>query len=313
MEIKKYVDIENLRESDVDLGGGMVRKRNDLAFQPGDLISITEKVDGSNASIRYDTETGKLECFSRRLKLSFDSTLQGFFNFVQTLNAADYADTPNYSIFGEWLVKHKIVYNPDTYQKWYVYSIYDNDKGEWLEQDAVKDFAKKHGLTYVNELYYGPFISWDHCRTFAHSPNYGDTQEGIVIRNITKLSDKTNRYPHIIKIVNKEFAESKRTHIKVVDPEKEAARLNAQGLMSSIVTRNRVEKILFKMKEDNLIPNELTPADMKQVAKNLPKLVYEDCMKEEKEIMVACGEYTGKMCSSIAMNIARDIILGTNN
>ena len=310
MKIKHFVDIENLREFDVNVGNGIVRGRNCQAFEVGDIISITEKVDGSNASIRYDEETSALTAFSRRLELTPLTTLHGFYNYAQTLNPADYKDVPNYTIFGEWLVKHKINYNAENMKKWYVYSIYDNDAQVWLPQDVVKAFVKEHNLTYVHELYYGPFISWEHCRSFCHSPLYGDRQEGVVVRNITKLADSTCRYPHVLKIVNEEFAESMRHPVKEIDPVKEAEKARAQELMNSIVTRNRIEKLISKMQEDGIVPSVIAPTDMKIVAQNLPKLAYADCMKEEPEIMKACGEYAGKMCSSVTMQHAKAILLG---
>ena len=57
--MKHFVDIEVLREKDEDLGGGLIKKGNAQAFNVGDVISITEKIDGSNASIEY--VDGKLE------------------------------------------------------------------------------------------------------------------------------------------------------------------------------------------------------------------------------------------------------------
>lgn len=45
----------------------------------------------------------------------------------------------------------------------------------------MKEFAKEYGFNYVHELYYGEFISWEHCFSFANSPMYGEQQEGIAI------------------------------------------------------------------------------------------------------------------------------------
>lgn len=47
--MKHYVDIENIRDSDTDFV-----RQNTGAFQPGDIISITEKIDGSNASFTFE-------------------------------------------------------------------------------------------------------------------------------------------------------------------------------------------------------------------------------------------------------------------
>lgn len=306
-EMKHYIDIENLREEDIDLGGGLTRSRNDQAFREGDIIQITEKFDGSNVSIRYDEETGKIRAFSRKYELDWNNTLSGFFNYAQGLYPDDFKNTPNYIIFGEWAQKNKILYNPENMKKWYVYSIYDTDKENWLEVDAVKEFAKSHNLTYIHELYYGPFKSWDHCKEFMNSPFYGDRQEGIVVRNIDALK-RGEHFPHILKIVNTDFKETK--SVKYIDPEKEANKKNAEELMSSIVTRARVEKMLLKLRDEQVIPAELTPKDMGTIAKHLPKRIFEDCLKEEPEIVQAAGEYAGKMSGSLTMKFAKEIVLG---
>ena len=117
MEQKKFMDISRVKFGDE------LTPSNTGGFEVGDRIQITEKWDGSNASIRYDVETGKLVAFSRRLELTYNNTLNGFWNYVQTLNPDDYKDTPSYVIFGEWGVKNAIRYNPEAYGKWYVYDI----------------------------------------------------------------------------------------------------------------------------------------------------------------------------------------------
>lgn len=168
MEQKKFMDISRVKFGDE------LTPSNTDGFEVGDIIQITEKWDGSNASIRYDVETGNLVAFSRKLKLDFNNTLNGFWNYVQSLNAEDYKNTPNYVIFGEWGVKNAIRYNQESYGKWYVYDIYDVENQKYLPQNEVKKFAEEHGLIYIHVLYEGEFISWEHCKTFCNSPAYGD-------------------------------------------------------------------------------------------------------------------------------------------
>lgn len=285
---------------------------NTGGFEVGDIIQITEKWDGSNASIRYDIETGKLVAFSRRLELSFNNTLNGFWNFVQGLSPDDYKNTPNYVIFGEWGVKNAIRYNPEAYGKWYVYDIYDVEKEEYLPQAEVEKFVEEHGLTYIHVLYEGEFISWEHCKTFCNSPAYGDKQEGIVIKNQTKLNNSYSRTPFVLKIVNEYFSEVKKDNHrqKIEDPQKIKEREYAQSIIDMVVTKRRVEKEIFKMRDEGIVPEKIEPSDMKIVAQNLPKRIYEDCLKEERELVESAGEYFGKMCSSKAMCFAREIILG---
>lgn len=292
--------------------GDELTPSNTDGFEVGDIIQITEKWDGSNASIRYDAETGKLVAFSRRLELSYNNTLNGFWNYVQSLNPEDYEDTPNYVIFGEWGVKNAIQYSPDAYGKWYVYDIYDVEKEKYLPQVEVKKFVETHNLTYIHVLYEGEFISWEHCMTFCNSPAYGDKQEGIVIKNQTKLNNPYSRTPFVLKIVNDCFSEVKKNNHKqkIEDPQKIQEKEYAQSIVDQIVTKRRIEKEIYKMRDEGIVPDKIAPQDMKIVAMNLPKRIYDDCLKEEKELVEAAGQHFGKLCGSKAMYFAKEIILG---
>lgn len=68
--------------------------------------------------------------------------------------------------------------------------------------------------------------------------------------------------------------------------------------------------MIYKLRDEGVLPTKLNPEDMGMIARILPKEIYEDCIKEEKEMVIAAGEYFGKMCSSITMLHARCIILG---
>ena len=303
--MKKYMDIDNARFDDVYLGNDITRKSNTGAFFVGDEIVIQEKFDGSCASIQFNPETNKIDAFSRRQKLDYKKTLDGFFNYVDAL---DITLPENYVVFGEWGRKNKILYDKSSYGNWYVFDIFDLDKEEYLPQKEVAKFCKENNLTYINVLYEGKFISWEHVKSFMNNPSYGDRQEGVVCKNQSRLSDKESRLPYYLKVVNDDFKETKAT--KVIDPEKEAERLKAEQLMNSIVTSNRVSKMINKLVEDGILNKELTPQDMKTIAQNLPKRIYDDCVKEEPEIIEACGKYAGKLCGSIAMKHAREMIVG---
>ena len=283
-------------------------------FRPGDEIVIQEKFDGSNASFRYDVETGKLVAFSRRQTLNpLDNTLSGFYNYIQSLNADEFKDYPDYVVFGEWSgARNAIIYYPECTKKWYVFDIYDVNEQVYLQQSEVKKFAEEHGLDYINTYYVGPFISWDHVMSFMGTSAYGDIQEGIIVKNQTKLNDPNTRLPFVVKIVGEKFHEIKKTNHakKVVDPKKLQERAAAQELTESIVTRRRVEKELYKMRDDGIIPADWCEKDMKTVARELPSRIYQDCIKEEPETVTEIGQFFGKFCSSTAMKYARNIILG---
>ena len=287
-----------------------------MAFRKGDTISISEKIDGSNASITYDKETEQIQSFSHKQELTPANTLNGFYNFALNHDPKPFVENPDYIIFGEWTgCRNKIVYNNDAKNRWYVFDIYNKITETWYDRDFVIKFAQKYQLDYVHELYRGPFISWEHCREFMQRPYYGETQEGVVISNTSEIERCKNgegsRYPFILKLVNTKFKESMVKAPKEIDPEKEAEKAKAAELMSEIVTQSRVEKILIKLQyEENVLPVALGPQTMGDIAKVLPKAVYEDLVKEEPEVIKACGEYAGKLCSSLTMIIARKLVLG---
>ena len=309
--MKHYIDIENIREEEIDLGNGVIRKSNCGGFVPGEHVNISVKIDGTNGSYAYDPETNSLKAFSRKNELDAMKTNQGFWNYVQTLNAEEYKDDARYIPFGEFLVHNKVNYEPEAYRHFYVFDVWDQKDCKWMNQEFVKEYCAKHNLERVPELYDGPFISWEHCRSFmnCHWKSLGQ-EEGVVCKLTDQIGDGESRLPAYLKLVNESFKESMKTKVKVVDPEKEATKQKAEELMASIVTQNRVEKELLKMRNEGLIPSELTPKDMGTVAKLLPKRIFDDCMKEEKEVCMAAGEYAGKMCSAITMKIAKEIILG---
>ena len=316
---KKFIDIDYIREEDLVIGKkedgtDAVRPKNTGAFEPGDLIQITTKIDGANASIAWDETTGKLEVFSRTNLLDQPGALRGFYDYVKTEiePKLDMSKHPWFVIFGEWLVKHSVNYKNECYNKWYVYDIWDKRLGQYVCQANVQGFCREYHLNYVEELYYGPFISWDHCRSFMKaSKAYGPQQEGIVIKNQSpKIYDKNLKDPIYIKIVDEKFKESQHSKKEKKPLEAEAAKAEAAKLTASIVTEARVRKLILKLVDEGQLPAELQPADMGKVMKLLPRLVFEDCCKEEPETVTLLGEHAGKCISAETAKLARQIVIG---
>ena len=316
---KKFIDIDYIREDDLVIGKkadgtDAVRPKNTGAFEPGDIIQITTKIDGANASIAWDETTGKLEIFSRTNLLDSPGALRGFYDYIKTEVEPkhDWSTWPWFVFYGEWEVSHTCEYNKDVYNKWYVYDIYDKLAGCYLLQENVKKLCKTLDLNYIEELYNGPFISWDHCRSFLNkSTAYGSEQEGIVIKNQSKLGNLDNRNPVYIKIVNDKFKESQHSKKppKEIDPIQEAEKQKAAELAGSIVTEARVCKLVLKLIDEGKLPTELKPTDMGAVMKLLPRLVFEDCVKEENETIKLLGEYAGKFIAAETAKQARKIII----
>lgn len=323
----KFIDIDYIREEDIVLGQKPdgtphIRPKNTGAFEVGDIISITTKIDGANASIAWDETTGKLEVFSRTNLLDSPGALRGFYDYIKTnvepkIPFADYAVLRQLVIFGEWCVGHTVQYNKDWYNKWRIYDIYDKVSEKYWCQDAVKYFCECYGLEYIEALYNGPFVSWDHCRSFiGKSTAYGPAQEGIVIKNQSKLFSEKPNGPVYIKIVDEKFKEhmtNKGHKQKEVDPEKQAALAKATELVESVVTEARVRKMICKLMDEGQLPSEIQPKDMDSVMKLLPKLIYDDVLKEEKETFDAASalvESVGKLISTTTAKHARNIVVG---
>lgn len=310
---KKFIDIEHIRGEDIDLGNGIVRKNNVGAFEVGDQIQITTKIDGANASIAYNADEHKLEVFSRTNLLDGADGLQGFKPFIDTKFKPDeFAKFSDLVIFGEWLVPHKINdYEKCHFNNWHVYDIWSKTKKNYMPQEFVKEFCREHGMSYVEVLYEGQFVSWDHCRTFMHASKYGPRQEGIVVKNQTKLDRDDIRFPKYLKIVNDEFKESMvKKEKKPVDPEVLKAEQEAYATMATVVTEARVHKLILKLIDEGKLDKDLKPKDMSIVCKHLPKMVWEDLLKEESEILQKVGNLAGAACSKLTIGHCKKIIIG---
>lgn len=131
--------------------------------------------------------------------------------------------------------------------------------------------------------------------------------EGIVIKRQNKLWSKSSRLPYYVKIVNEKFSEAHSSKPKTIDPEKMAAREAEQVAVAQVVTKRRIEKLIQKLTENGIIDDDWGSESMKTLSKLLSKATYEDCRKEEPEIVNA-NENFGKICASLTMKYAREIL-----
>ena len=297
--MKKYVDIERLKDKFAE------------AFKVGEHITITEKIDGANASIAIG-EDGKLIAFSRRNELTPESNLQGFYEYVQSLDPTMISCVlgTRYIFFGEWLVKHTIKYPQEKMKQFYVFDVWDTEIEQYIPWEQTKQMAEFCGLKMVPVFYDGPFTSWEHVYSFVGKTEMGGepTGEGVVIKSQDRLDNKFSGTPAYVKIVAKEFSEVHQSKPqKDIDPAKIAARQAAEALAETIVTSRRVEKAIQKFVEDGIVPENWDEKDLGTIAKNLPRAIYNDCVKEEPET-VAQIENFGKICGSLSMKLARGLI-----
>lgn len=299
MNQEYYMNIERLKPSFSD------------SFEKGDFIVVQEKIDGANFSCRYDKNTNTIKSFSRKKELDFKNNLRGAYEWSQKLDVDLFHKVMGDTLilFMEWLVKHTVVYPQDKYQNAYCYDIYDTETCQYLTQDIVKTKVEKLGLIYVPVFYQGEFTNWDDLKQYIGKTELGaKIGEGIVVKNQTKLKNPNTRLPFYTKLVSEEFCETKaHKNRKPIDMDKLAEKEKIRTITETIVTKARVKKIINKMVDDKIIPEDWGSSHMKIIAKNLGKEIYNDCVKEEPDTVYSINDF-GKYAASTAMKIARNIL-----
>lgn len=295
----KYIDIERLKD------------KYAMAFTKGEHIVCQEKIDGANASIALG-ESGTLRAFSRRKELNFQNTLEGFYDFVQTLDTEKFSAIlgDRFIIFGEWLCAHTVKYPADKMKRFYVFDVLDTYTDQYVPWSDTKSFADYLGLETVPLFYDGEFMTWEGLLGFVGKTDMGavPSGEGIVVKSQDRLDNKFSGTPAYVKIVAKEFSEVHQSKLqKEIDPAKIAAKQAMQELAATIVTERRVAKALEKLIEDGVVPHGWDEKNLGAIAKILPRAIYEDCVKEEPETVAQIEDF-GKICAKIAMIHARGLV-----
>lgn len=307
--MKKYLDIERCKQKYAE------------TFNVGEDIVIQEKIDGSNASIRYDEESGTLKAFSRRLELNVDNTLNGFWDYVQTLNLDTFKEIlgSRYIVFGEWMgAKHAIKYPENVYGKFWMFDVWDTQTEQYLPYEETRSFYDKliacgneeNKFNFVPVFYIGKFESWEKTSELVGRTEVGaePTGEGIVIKRQNCLDSKSSRLPFYVKIVSEQFSEvHKSRKQKAIDPAAIAKKEANVALAATIVTQQRVQKMLYKFIEDGLLPQDWDEHNLKDISKILPNAIYKDCVKEESETVQQVEDF-GKVAAKLSMSIVRDLI-----
>lgn len=295
---KHYMNIDNLKI------------KSQKKFHKGDDIIIQEKIDGSNASFQYNKDDDCLDCFSRNQPLSKENNLRGFYEWVQKLDKNKVREVlgDNLRMFGEWLVPHKVQYPEECYNQLYCFDVFDMENKIYLPQSEVKILAEKLGIRYVPVFYEGKFTEWNDYMSLVGKTEMGsEIGEGIVIKNMSSLCDDVA----YTKIVHEKFVEVQHHKTKripnPVDKEKMLESQRLRELAKTIVTYQRVEKMLFKLIDEGIIPENFSKSDMGTILKNLPSAVYHDCLKEEPEI-VGQIENFGKYSGNITIGIIKTIL-----
>jgi len=264
-EIKKYTDIVRLgHRSTVGV------------LNEGDYIEVTEKLDGANASFKLNEDI--IDCFSRNGPVHETNTLRGYYGWVKE-NIKPKLLNPKYRYYGEWLISHHIQYKPEYYQKFYLFSVYDDELQEYLSDEIMENEAVRLGINTVPLIYKGKYVSFEHLMEFVGKSDmavkYG---EGIVVKNV-KYKDR-NGDQCFVKLVHEDFTEVQKQK-PPKDPNRPAT--PEQEFANMCVTKARVDKMLHKLVDEGILAVDFGIEDMRLILSNLGTRIYEDIIKEESD------------------------------
>lgn len=234
-----------------------------ITIEPEDTLVITEKLDGSNASV--EVLNGEVKSYSHKGELDADKKLNGFYGFVK--DNADYLKRigDNYIVFGEWLTKHRVQYKDEHYHKWYLFDVYDKASHKYLGYHEAEKLYKDV-LYGVDGIEMAPLLE-DNVTGIGFNDlpkiqaEYSDksiysvsgNMEGIVVTDLSKTvpTSQTTTGPLRIKLVNATFKETK--HAK-----EHSESISLTEWINNNVTLARVSKKVLEGQDEGELPSELS-------------------------------------------------------
>ena len=176
---------------------------------------------------------------------------------------------------------HKVVYKPEIYNNFYLFSIWDEDKQEYLSDEVVKSEATRLNIQTVTYFYEGKYISFEHLMSFVGKsdktlePNTG---EGVVVKNVNYKDKYGNQM--FVKLVSEKFAEVQKQKL----PKNPNVNIEEIELVKSVLTTARVSKLIHKLVDEGLLIEDYAIENMGDILRNLGGKPYEDIMKEESDL-----------------------------
>lgn len=190
-----------------------IHKVSGKFFNKGDIIEVTEKLDGANFSFTKD-ENGRMRYFSRNNEVT-GGVFRGAIPYVQEKidNAPHFS--PDFTFYGEWLVRHRVNYKEGFANTFNLFDIWMKKHQAYAPREAVYVTADIFGFNTPQVLYRGEYQSIEHLREMVGKSDIavGMLGEGIVIRNITQgtickwVRDgfMEHMIPKVVKQVNNEI------------------------------------------------------------------------------------------------------------
>lgn len=261
-------------------------------------VAVQEKIDGANAQIWM--EDGVVHVGSRNRELKPDEGFNGLQEYVRNHDGILklLTDFPCCRLYGEWLVRHTIAYKETAYKKFYLFDIYDENMGLFMDADGVAQAGKTYGIDTVpmHGKFENPTL--DALMEFVGKTEFGDRGEGVVIKNL----EFRNAFGEncFAKIVTQEFKED--NGVTFGGNNKFSDTYHEMWVVNKFMTLTRVKKIMDKIQP--LLDERL---DMKHIPRII-NTAYHDMLTEEIwEIQGKCPSINFQALSRIAQKKAKQI------
>lgn len=203
---------------------------------------IQEKLDGANASIWM--EDGEIQIASRNQLIKDGESFNGFREYVESNEAIKkiLSDCPQIRLYGEWLVRHSVVYKEEFYRKFYLFDIL-NSEGELLKTEVVYKLAEEYGIQTPELFEVKERPDLEALKKWAHFSNKADHGEGIVIKR-DGFIDKFGEYRHA-KLTTEKFKETNAMMFNGNNKHSES--YWEMYIVHKYITEARIEKIMNKL------------------------------------------------------------------
>jgi len=267
----------------------------------GEVI-IQEKIDGANSSTWIKENIMKFGSRNQEVQIfnGFPEYCKSHEGIKQLLS-----DFPNYRLFGEWLVRHTLPYNPLNYNHFYLFDIVDESTNEWLRPEVVSEIADSYNIRKPQVFFQGVVSDIKDVQDlWVGKSELGDRGEGVVIKNHNFVS-KFGIKPQYAKIVTQDFKEN--NAITFGGNNKSSDTYWEQYICNEFMTTPRVMKIIQKI--ESITDKKVSLSDTSRITMS----AYNDMLTEEiwtiqKKVYKVNFKDLSRICTKKAQQIFKDIL-----
>jgi hypothetical protein len=267
-------------------------------------VTVQEKIDGANASVWI--EDGEIKVGSRNHEVpEFEGLKQYVLSHDGIMALLD--ECPQYRLFGEWLIKHTLQYDQDSYKHFYLFDVYDHEWEQYISQSSVDALGDYYDIRMPKMYIHNTKCTEEDIMKHVGKSSIGDKGEGVVIK-AEGFVNRFGDYPAYAKIVTPEFME--KNALTFGNGSKDAQNCIEMKLCADFITPARVKKIVQKIESQEDRPLALSDCP------RIGDTVYHDFIEEEawssmaKKNKRVCFRTLGHLCKKRAIMIFKGMLNG---